>query len=104
MIRALMIGAALLCAAPAFSHSWYDGRCCSDYDCEPVKEEAFTKLPDGSVRVILKPGDHKLVRDFEIDEIVPPKDVLKARDGNWHACVSAGQRKILCVYEPPPSS
>lgn len=104
MLRSLILGAALLSAAPALSHSWYDAACCSDYDCQPVSEETITRLPNGDVRIILRPGDHKMVDTYTLDEIVLPDRIRRSRDGSWHACVAKSSRKILCLYEPPPST
>lgn len=102
MIRAAIPGLflAALLAGPAAAHSWYDGDCCSGYDCAPVSPSVVVVTRDGYA-VTLNPGDHPLVTRT-IRETVPfdSPDARPSQDGNWHVCVHPGRAAILCIYVP----
>lgn len=77
-------------AAPAQAHSWYDGTCCSEKDCRPVKL--------GEVKL---QGDGWLV--VPTGELLPFNDIrLKhSRDPLMHRCLYVnGNTRCLYVATP----
>lgn len=78
---------------PASSHSWYDGNCCSDQDCEPT-----TKV------IELRSGFFVV----ETREWFGPRDpkVRLSKDQDFHRCRMTGDdgmQKTRCLYVPQPS-
>lgn len=101
----MMLAVALVAwAGTANGHSWYDVACCSGYDCHVVPTAAVTATPSGW-RVRLDRGMHPFA-DRGIDEVVPYDDsrLRESRDGEFHACISAHSRTLLCLYVPPQGS
>lgn len=67
---------AMLSASPAFAHSWYDARCCSDRDCHPVPCGQLRADADGGVTFL--PTGVQFFRE----------NVLLSRDAQCHICTS----------------
>lgn len=88
-----------LSTTPVMAHDWYPIECCSGQDCAPIPDTAVAVLPDGSYRVVLKPGDHPLVM-YEISRVFRATDrgLRWSHDAGYHACVAGGS--ILCFFIP----
>lgn len=100
MLRMFLIAAITLCGiVSASAHSWYNPVCCSDRDCAPVPFEAV-EITDDGYRVTLHAGDHVMVSSTVVHLVAYP-DVLKSRDGNYHACLFPNQNVMRCFYAPP---
>lgn len=85
-----ILAALLLCAVPAYGHSWYPHECCSDRDCAPLSETETPKPLDGGAW-LLKSG-----------EIVTREKVKWSPDGLYHLCRSPSV--IYCLFVPPQGS
>lgn len=94
LIIILFIGFALQKATtPANAHSWYDGDCCSDRDCRPISASEVRELA------------WDRVLDLVSGQEVRGAQIRQSKDGDWHICNVAGDRKArpLCVYRPVPA-
>lgn len=95
LIRAILAAAALLCASPALSHSWYSVACCTGDDCGPVAISAVKATNAGWFVV-------------ESGETIPygDKREQQSQDSDFHRCVygpmaAEGLRgKTRCLYVP----
>jgi hypothetical protein len=110
MFKALLVGAALCCAAPAMTHAhdWYSdqrtergGSCCNGEDCAQVKgslvEERRGFNGEGGWYFLLDKGDHPQV--FSPSQFFVPYGKLRpSPDGKWHICIIAGW--VLCAFGP----
>lgn len=94
--KALLI-AALMLSVPGnvSAHSWYDGDCCSNQDCDVAK---VTKHSDGSYEVRM--WGYKTHTDQQTE-------IRKSKDKNYHACIvferSGGRDPVpvvRCLYVP----
>lgn len=74
----------------ADAHEWYDGDCCSDHDCKPVREGVVEDSADGGVDV--KGWGH----------IGPSESKLReSKDTEDHLCIHSGgfdTKDLKCVY------
>ena len=113
-MKAIAAALALLIAAPADAHSWYDPYCCNADDCRPIPEDAVEATPGGWI-VTLTHDDHPdvppgetMTRTFRYQDGQPgnelpssdPSGDPEARqspDSLHHACVFMG--RIRCFYE-----
>jgi hypothetical protein len=92
LIFCVLAAILLLLAVPAFAHSWYDTRCCSARDCEPLPDGAVTQVSGGyHVKYTGNLG-------FKVDVIVPHEKALPSRDEKFHGCASVD--RFLCLYVP----
>lgn len=96
----LAIGAGVIALArPAAAHSWYDGYCCSDKDCAPVRASTVRATAEGW-EITLAPGDHPMVSEpvthfYRYDDT----RVLPSQDDDFHVCLNSWGR-VLCLYVP----
>lgn len=100
-----VIGLAVL---PAFAHDWYSRACCSDKDCAAVAAVTVT-FEAGGYRVRLEPGDHPMVGQYPIEQLIPYDEVLPSMDSDFHACIrdqsnpsAVALDPVICLYVPEP--
>ena len=97
MIRSIILGVSLFLAATFFAraHSWYDGYCCNDKDCNAIPVEQITQTSDGFVWSN-KTGS----RLFRFDD----PDLKPSQDGSFHGCELVGESardtEKRCLYIP----
>lgn len=73
---------------PVFGHSFYDGECCSDNDCAPVKTDVESDFTN---------------KVYRWDNWVVPFNDPRIRhspDGQFHACILPYTKKLQCLYIP----
>lgn len=87
-----------LWVTPAYGHSFYEYRCCSDDDCGPVPFESVKVTTDGYL-VIFPTGRRELI-PFSDHRIRPTP--AADPEQRYHLCTVAGSMKgmILCLYVP----
>jgi hypothetical protein len=98
VMTGLVIAINLARSTPVKAHSWYEGKCCSDRDCEAVPEGVVEQLPDGSVKV------QGTIKGKLIRQTLAKGDsrLLWSKDYEDHACVGLHQENwLLCVYRKP---
>lgn len=102
--RFFLAGAATLAATAARGQGhdrhdpghWYDYDCCALNDCAPIPDHAVRPVK-GGYSILIRPGEHPLVKDAPISGFVAYADARQSQDGRAHACIVAG--KIKCLYE-----
>ena len=71
---------------------WYEQRCCSGFDCEPLPPEAVEDVRGGwRVRYLAKRG-------LAVDAFVPAGKERDSQDGRFHGCATFD--RFLCLYVP----
>lgn len=92
---------------PSFAHQapsgWtYEYACCGGNDCAPVRPEQVRVTRAGYV-VTVPPGSHPQVGpDAHTLTVTIPYDGVKpSQDGDYHLCLSASDKRVLCFYAPP---
>jgi len=100
MPRSILLMTMMLCGTvSASAHSWYDPVCCSERDCAPIPYEAV-EITDEGYLVTLHAGEHLMVSSTVV-HVVAYADVLKSKDGEYHACLFPNQEVMRCFYAPP---
>jgi hypothetical protein len=87
-VRAVLAAVIALLPAPALSHSWYDGDCCSEKDCAEIP---FVQTP----RIV--PGGYILHDGTWVG--VDDKKRRDSKDARWHRCEHP-RFGFRCLYVP----
>lgn len=99
--RGVLAGLVFLAVPGAQSHSWYDPVCCGGGpmgDCAPIPEHAV-RAGKGGYSVLIRPGEHPLVKDAPVSGFVAYADARPSQDGQPHACVVGGALKCLYIQQ-----
>lgn len=96
MRAAVLALMAIMALSPVLAHSWYDWECCAGNDCAPIPDHAVRAVR-GGYAVLIRPGEHPLVKDAPVSGFIAYADARQSQDGQPHACIVAG--KIKCLYE-----
>lgn len=83
---ALALCLALGASTIASAHSWYPWECCSDRDCEELKDDQVKITPQGYV---LPDG-----------VVVEASKARQSPDGHYHWCRQP-DGKLICFFAPP---
>lgn len=78
---------ALLISFITMGHSWYDGYCCQETDCQPIEK---TSQYGNKMVYHTQFGQHMVDNDTSIRD---------SKDNQTHACIY--QNKLRCLYVPP---
>ncbi len=104
----LAIAAGLMMLVPAKAHTSHGGMtysayCCSGDqhtgDCFEIPDSSVTPV-QGGWRVVLRKGQHRMVKSPVVEHFVPYGSELKATDGRYHACLHPSEDTMRCFYAP----
>lgn len=104
----IILAVASLWTTAAMAHEMpsgfrYDRYCCNGDgrtgDCQMISNQTVSLIHEG-YRVVLSPGDHRLVTRPHIF-VVPPSRTMRSPDGSYHLCLFPNEDTVRCFYAPP---
>lgn len=99
---ALAVGADAARAHQAPSGWTYEYACCGMHDCAPIRPEQVRTTRGGYV-VTVPSGSHPQIGPDHptITVTIPYNGVKPSQDGDYHLCLAASDKRVLCFYAPP---